>query len=79
LALPALDSGSIRGFPHPDFPNMHTFGSEAAQAVGSVSWKSLIEDKAHGQACQAALLSFALSSRLAGERQVPLNVIRFKL
>jgi hypothetical protein len=44
---------------------MHTFVSEAAQAAGGVSRKSLIEDQAHGQAGQAALLSVALSSRLA--------------
>ena len=65
LSARELEDLLIGGFPHPDFPDMHTFVSEAAQAAGGVSRKSLIEDQAHGQAGQAALLSVALSSRLA--------------
>src|SRR5665811_992789 len=56
----------IGGLTHPDFPDMNTFIAEAAQASRGVSRNSLVQDQAHGRAAsQAALLSAALSSRLA--------------
>jgi hypothetical protein len=50
---------------------MYTLKSEAAKADRGVSRKSLIKDQPHTQTNQAALLSVALSSRLAAATPAP--------
>ena len=62
----------ISGPRHPEFADMYALTSEAAQESRGISRKTLIQHQAHGRvSSQAALLSAALSSRLAAAKASP--------